>query len=715
MYSKGKARIKLIANILLIFILFAVAYFGIGDNKLLGVQNIKQGLDLRGGVSILYEADTKTGEAPSDKEMSSAISLLRGRLDNKGYTEAHVGIVGTERIVVEIPGIDNVEDAIEMIGKTARLEFRDEEGNVLLTGADVKDSSAGMRQGALANEVSISLSFNRDGTEKFAEATANNVGKPLGIYLDDELLSAPNVNEAIHTGESMISGSFTMEEAQEVSTLIKAGSLPFSLKEISVAKIDAKLGEKSLETSMQAGMLGLLLVMIFMILRYRLFGFASVLALVIYTGLDLIALSAFGVTLTLPGMAGIILSIGMAVDANIIIFERIKEEVKLGKTLRSAIISGYSRATPAIIDGNVTTLIAGIILFMLGTGTIKGFAQTLSIGILLSMFTALVVTRALLISFVSLGIKDKKYIMKASGEEKQFKLNIIEKGKRNILLSGVVLALGLAGMIFFISTGEEAFNYDIEFTGGTLLTIDLHEDVNNKEVAEIVNSSLSVDNSEVQKIDDTTKVVIKTRSMTQDERLSLVDSLGESYSATIEDVESFSDFSPTVSGEMRTNAIIAILVASVAMLFYVSFRFENINTGVSAIIALLHDAFIVILTYSVLRIPLNTAFIAVVLTVLGYSINSTIVIFDRIRENKSKNEKLTKKELVDLSVNQTITRSIFTSITTLFPIITLYLLGVDTLKEFTLPIIIGVLVGTYSSIFISGFVSYKLNEMRNKK
>ncbi len=714
MYSKNKAILKLIANILLIFILFGVASFGIGENKFLGVQNIKQGLDLRGGVSILYEADTDDGEAPSDSDMRSALSLLRGRLDNKGYTEADVAIVGNDRILVEVPGIDDVEEAIEMIGKTARLEFRDMEGNVLLTGADVKNSSANMIQGDLAEQVIISLDFTNEGTDKFAEATENNVGQPIAIYLDEQLLSAPSVNEAIYTGEAMINGSFTLAEAEELSTLIKAGSLPFSLKEISVSKIDAKLGERSLETSVQAGALGLILVMIFMIIRYRLFGFASVLALLIYTGLEVTALSAFGVTLTLPGMAGIILSIGMAVDANIIIFERIKEEIRLGRTLRSAILSGYSRATPAIIDGNVTTLIAGVILFMLGTGTIKGFAQTLSIGILISMFTALVITRALLISFVSLGIKDKKYVMKANGEEKQFKLKIIDGGMRSVFISGLVLALGLAGMTFFMTTGQEAFNYDIEFTGGTLLTIDLKEDVNNNEVIEIVNNSVGVDNSQVQRVDGTTKVVIKTRSMTQEERLVLVDDLSENYDTTVDDVESFSDFSPTVSGEMRTNAIVAILVASIAMLFYVSFRFENINTGVSAIMALLHDASIVILTYAVLRIPLNTAFIAVVLTVLGYSINSTIVIFDRIRENKEKNEKLTSKEVVDISVNQTINRSIFTSITTLFPIITLYILGVDTLKEFTLPIIIGVLVGTYSSVFISGFVSYKLNKMKNK-
>lgn len=716
MISKGKARGILFLILVSMLALFGLAYFGIGESNMFGVEHIKQGLDLRGGVSILYEAETETGEAPTDSEMSSALSLLRDRLDGKGYTEAEVAIVGNDRILVEIPGIDNVEDAITMIGATARLEFQDAEGNVLLTGADVKDASTQMITGDLGqNQVVINLEFTDEGTTKFAEATAQNVGSPLAIYLDGELLSAPTVNEAIYTGKSMISGSFTMEEAETTASLIKAGSLPFSLNEINVSKIDAKLGGQALQTSLTAGVLGLILVIIFMIIKYKLFGLAATFALLIYTGLELITLSIFGVTLTLPGIAGIILSIGMAVDANIIIFERIKEEVQLGRTLRSSIVSGYSRATPAILDGNITTLIAGVILFILGTGTIKGFAQTLSIGILLSMFTALIVTRYLLTSFVALGMNDKKYILNPNKEVKTSTTKITERGKRNSIISLSVITLGLVGMIFFASTGSGAFNYDIEFTGGTLLTIDLQQDVDNKEVAELVNTAVGVNNTQVQKVEDSTSVVIKTKDMTQEERMALIDELGVVYGITDENVESFSNFSPTFSSEMRQNAVIAILAASIAMLIYVSFRFENVNTGLSAIIALLHDASIVILAYAVLRIPLNTAFIAVVLTVLGYSINSTIVIFDRIRENKNANNHMTDKELVDLSVNQTITRSIFTSMTTLFPLIILYVLGVETLKEFTLPIIIGVLVGTYSSVFISGFVWCKLNEIRNKK
>ncbi len=720
MYSKNKANIILMSVILSIIGLFVISNFGIGEKNILGVQNIKQGLDLQGGVSILYEAVTENGEAPEDKEMSAALTLIRKRLDNKGYTEAEVAVVGNDRLLVEIPGIDDMEEAINTIGATVRLEFVGTEGEIFLTGADVKNATSAVTQGELAGISHIvELELTSEGAKKFAEATKNNIGKPIMIYLDGEMLSAPMVRDEITNGKAVISGNFNLDTAQDLATRIKSGSLPFSLEVISVSKVDATLGEKSLETSVSAGIIGLTMVMIFMIIRYKLFGFVSTLALLVYTGLELISLSLFEVTLTLPGMAGIILSIGMAVDANIIIFERIKEEVKIGKTLRSGIISGYSRATPAIIDGNVTTLIASIILFILGTGTIKGFAQTLSIGILISMFTALIVTKILLISFVSLGLNDAKYLMKSKDNEEKIKLSIIEKGKRHTAISIVIIALGVVGMTFFATSGEGAFNYDIEFTGGTLITIDLHEEFDNDEVIEIVNKSTGVDNSQVQKVNNgeeiQSTVVIKTRSLTQEERLKLIDDLAVVYPTTSDDVSALSDFSPTISNEMRSNAIVAIFIASIAMLLYVSFRFENINTGISAIVALLHDAFIVILTYSILRIPLNTAFIAVVLTVLGYSINSTIVIFDRIRENKGKNERLTNKELVDISVNQTITRSIFTSITTLFPIITLYILGVDVLKEFTLPIIVGILVGTYSSVFISGFVWYKLNEIRKKR
>ncbi len=716
MFTKEKSRIVLLSILVSMFALFGISYFGIGENDFLSVRNIKQGLDLKGGVSILYEAETDTGEAPTSEEMSSALSLLRGRLDGKGYTEAEVAVVGNDRILVEIPGIDNVEDAIAMIGSTAQLEFRDEENNVLLTGEDVQDSKSSVVRGQLGDtKVVVELKFTNEGSKKFATATENNIGKPLLIFLDDTLLSAPFVNEPIYAGEAVIEGNFTIEEAEQTASLIKSGSLPFTLNEISVSKVDAKLGELALQTSIKAGLIGLVIVMIFMILKYRLFGFASTIALIIYTGLELVFLSLFGVTLTLPGIAGIILSIGMAVDANIIIFERIKEEVELGKTLRSSIVSGYKRATPAIIDGNVTTLIAGVILFMLGTGTIKGFAQTLSIGILLSMFTALFVTKYILISFVSLGIEDKKYILNPKAKKSEKSLSIIEKGKRNATLSIVVISLGLVGMFYFMGSGQKAFNYDIEFTGGTLMAIDLQTDVDANEVATIVNEVTGEDNAQVQKVDGTTSVVIKSRSMGQETRLELIDALGQEYGISEEQVESFSDFSPTISNEMRRNAIVATIVASIAMLIYVSFRFENINTGISAIIALLHDAIIVILTYAVLRIPLDTAFIAVILTVLGYSINSTIVIFDRIRENKNKDTRMQDDELVNLSVNQTISRSLFTSLTTLLPVVTLFIFGVGSLKEFTFPIIIGVLVGTYSSIFISGFVWAKLNKMKENK
>ena len=405
---KARGRIMLVIMLVIAAALSFVSYQGIGEGKTLSAGNIKQGLDLSGGVYIVYEADKEDVTA---EEMQAAVSLIQGRMDWNGWTEAEVAQEGTNRIRVDIPGVENAEEAIREIGQTAQLSFVDETGKVLLTGDMVADATkqvGAIKQGGNA-EPYVALKFNDEGSQLFAEATEANIGKPIYIVMDGEVISAPMVQSAITTGEASITGNFTGESAEELASLIRAGSLPFNLNVIQMKNVGARLGADALATGVKAGAIGLALVLIFMLVVYKVLGFAADLALIIYVGLELILLNAFNSTLTLPGIAGIILSVGMAVDANVVIFERLKEELVQGKTLRVAIKNGFSRALPAILDGNVTTLIAAVVLFFLGSGTVKGFATTLIMGIIISMFTALVVTRLIVNGLMQGGCSNPKY------------------------------------------------------------------------------------------------------------------------------------------------------------------------------------------------------------------------------------------------------------------------------------------------------------------
>lgn len=405
---KFQGRFRLLLMLLVAIGLSILSYRGIGAEGKFSVSQIEQGLDLSGGVDIVYEADQ---EFVTEAEMNAAISLLQGRLDWNGWTEAEVAREGSKRIRVQIPGVENAEEAIEQIGQTAQLSFVDSTGKVLLTGDMV---AAAEKQVGAVDENSpsmpyVALEFNEEGKKLFAEATEANIGKVIHIVMDDEIISSPVVQTVITDGQAMITGQFSGEEAEELASLIRAGSLPFDLNVLQMKNVGARLGADALSGGVKAGLVGVALVLIFMIGKYKLLGLAADWALVIYIGLELVLLSLFHVTLTLPGIAGLVLSIGMAVDANIVIFERIKEELISGNTLRVSIRNGFKRATPAILDGNVTTLIAAIILFFLGSGTIKGFATTLMIGIILSMFTALFITRLIVKGLMQAGVHNPKY------------------------------------------------------------------------------------------------------------------------------------------------------------------------------------------------------------------------------------------------------------------------------------------------------------------
>ncbi|MBS5793772.1 MAG: protein translocase subunit SecD [Lachnospirales bacterium] len=448
-------------NVLLLFIIFIItgvlfytSYNGYGDGHILSYKNIEKGLDLSGGVYIVYEAQEEIenenaeisseesssleentneqtqqeessseesssneqaedveslGEASWEEKMDSAVSMIQQRLDRKGWTEANVYQEGDKRIRVEIPGIDDVETAVSEIGQTAKLSFVDINGQVVVKGEDVinaKKQAYSDQTGQ--SKIVVSLEFNEKGKQDFKSATEANIGQPIFIMLDDQIISAPTVNAVIPDGKAIIEGGFDIDSAEELASLIRAGSLPFELEILEMNTIGATLGANALNTSILGGAVGIALVLIFMLVFYRAKGFAASLALIIYILLELIFLNGLNITLTLHGIAGIILSVGMAVDANVIIFERIREELAQGRTLKLAIDKGFSRAFPSILDSNITTLIAGGVLYWLGSGPIKGFAQTLMLGIVLSMFTALVITKIIIKTMVNVGIKSPK-------------------------------------------------------------------------------------------------------------------------------------------------------------------------------------------------------------------------------------------------------------------------------------------------------------------
>ncbi|MDR1066102.1 MAG: protein translocase subunit SecD [Clostridiales bacterium] len=403
---KVKSALLFLALICAAAGLSVVSYMGIGPSNILGVANIKQGLDLKGGVNIVFEAEA---ENPTDHEMDSAIRLLQQRLDFKGETESEVSRQGAKRIRVDIPGYEDADEAVQTIGQTARLAFLDEENNELLDGSMVADARKSTQQNAYgASEVVVALEFNSDGAAKFEEATGANIGKSISIMLDNIIISAPTVNARISGGNAVIEGGFTAKEAEDLANLIKSGSLPFDLKVTSMQNVGARLGADALRTSLLGGAIAFGLILLFMLVLYRTSGLAADIALFIYLALNLIILSLFRITLTLPGIAGIALAVGMAVDANIIIFERLKDELSAGKGLLPSINAGFKRAFPAIADSNITTIIAAVILFALGSGPIKGFAQTLIIGIAVSFFTAIFITRLILKSLIGVGASNPK-------------------------------------------------------------------------------------------------------------------------------------------------------------------------------------------------------------------------------------------------------------------------------------------------------------------
>ena len=733
--SRGIISLILVAAVM-IFLGFT-CIFGLNSWGMGAAKNINLGLDLEGGVSITYRA---VGETPSQEDMDDTVYKLQRRVEEYS-TEAQAYQQGNDRISIEIPGVQDANAILEELGQPGSLYFirqndssgnpnysinadgtayeltktideLEADGSIVLTGNEVESASAGTYadQTTNATKYAVSLKLNDEGTAAFAAATqeAYAAGESIAIYYDGELVSVPNVNNVIENGEAEITGMASYEEAESLASTIRIGGLNVELEEISSEVVGAQLGQEALDTSLLAGAIGLAIVCIFMCFVYLLPGLASSLALILYTELVLILLNAFDITLTLPGIAGIILGIGMAVDANVIIFARVKEELSDGKSVHAALNAGFHKAMSAIIDGNVTTLIAAGVLWLRGSGSVRGFAQTLALGIVVSMFTALVITRLIVYSFYALGIRNRKVY----GKELKKRKTIDFLGKRRVFFA-ISIVLCLSGFVFMginHARGIGAMNYSLDFVGGTSTTVTFDKEYTLDEIdSEMIPDLEDITgdpNIQVQTVKGTNQVIFKSQTLDLNEREEFSQYMGENYGVAATDITT-ENISSTVSSEMRSDAVVAVVISTICMLLYIWFRFKDIRFATSAVVALVHDVLVVLAFYVIARVSVGNTFIACMLTIVGYSINATIVIFDRIREElKTKSREQSLKDLVNHCIMQTLTRSIYTNLTTFIMVVVLYILGVSSIKEFAAPLMVGIACGTYTSICITGALWY---------
>ncbi len=705
--KKKQSIAALIIMAVITVLLGLTAIRGWGDGKTGSMQNIRTGLDLSGGVSITYEATEAT---PSQEDMDDTIYKLQQRV-TQFSTESNVYQQGLNRINVEIPGVSDANRILSELGKPGSLIFTDEDGNTVLEGTDIA-SAEGVSftdQQTGEHKYVVELKMTSAGAAKFEETTAANVGKRIAIVYDGETVSNPVVKQAISGGEAIIEGMAGMDEAKELASFIRIGSLSLELKEIYSNVVGASLGQEALSTSLIAGLIGILIVIAFMIVIFRVSGIAAGWALVIFVFLDLIIMNAFDVTLTLPGIAGVILTIGMAVDANVIIYTRTKEEIGAGRGVNAALKAGFHKAFSAILDGNVTTLIAAIVLLFLGTGSIQGFATTLAIGVVLSMFTSLVISRLLGYSLYGVGLRSPKMY----GQIKERKpINFIRKKAIFFLIAIILIISAPVGMGVFKANSGKTMNFSLDFIGGTATTVDFGEKMSltdlDNEVEPVVSEVTGDHDIQFQTVSGTTQVIIKTRELSLEKRDELNAALEENFENVNASEITAENISSVISGEMRKNAIIAVIIAVAAMLVYIWFRFRDIRFASSAVIALVHDILIVLTFYVWSRTSVGSTFIAVMLTILGYSINATIVIFDRVRENQSVMRGQSVAKIVNTSITQTLSRSIYSNLTTFITVFVLFLMGVPSVREFALPIIIGLAAGTFSSVFVTGPLWYVL-------
>lgn len=720
---------KIVAVLLLLLVGFGwyATVFGVGSLAPL-TDKIQLGLDIKGGVYVVMEAQTdKEGEELTEL-MNQTQQVISRRVDQMGIANADVRVEGGNRIRVELPGVENAQEAIDQIGRTAQLQFLMPDGGFVLDGSMVQNATV-TQSGSETGGYAVSLELKSEGADAFEQATEKALSgtvtatikdsygqtvpsDSIVIMLDNDVISSPSVNEVISGGKCEITGNFSQDEASELAALIRGGALPAPLEEVSSSVQSAKIGLDAFDQSVKAGIIGIAIIFVIMIAGYMIMGLAADIALAMYILIIFIIMALVGNVITLPGIAGLILSVGMAVDANVVIFTRIKEEIISGKSTRVAVQTGFKRAMSTVIDSQVTTLIAAVILYQIGTSSVKGFAWTLMIGIIVSLLTAVVITHLYLGIFANTRrFSKKKYFgIKEDGTamfaiKRQF--SFIKHRKIYYTVSVVILVIGLAfGLV-------RGLNYGIDFTGGTMVQIDMGKEVAMEEVEAVLNDR-GIEAEVVYAGENNEQIMIRTvDAIENDERSALIADLQQEFGFDDSDILAQELFGPTVGKELRNNAIKAVLFAAVGMLIYIRLRFKEWNFGASAILGVLHDVLIVLTFYAVFNVTVNNPFIAGILTVVGYSINDTIVIFDRIRENNQLMRK-DEEEIIDISINQTLSRSIMTTFTTLIVMVPMFIMTSASMREFILPLMVGVAAGCLSSIFICSPLYYQFSQHKRK-
>ncbi len=712
-------------SIMILAVVGICAYFAFPLDK-----RINLGLDLKGGMHLLLKVDTTnlSGQAKEDA-CDRAVEVIRNRIDQFGVREPSIVKQGEDEIVVQLPGVTDRERALDLIGKTALLEFklvsadmdklkealdgkvpegyeltRSDEGNeplllekkAVLSGDSLTNASVRFDQSQF-NEPLVTLQFNSEGAKKFAEITAANVGRRLAIVLDGKVQSAPNIKEAIPSGEAVITGRFNIEQAQDLALVLRVGALPAPMRVEEERTIGPLLGQDSINSGVKASAIGGILVLIFMAFYYLFAGVVADIALslnllMILGGLGLLPLLFPGIsaTLTLPGIAGMALSLGMAVDANVLINERIREELQAGRNLRSAIETGYSKAFSAIFDSNVTTLIAAFLLFQFGTGPIRGFAVTLTIGILASLFTAIVVTRTIFEILLNMGLLKSLPMLRLI---KETRFDFIGKRKFFYALSLIVIIIGL---VFYFKRGKDA--YGIDFVGGQLQEYSFKEAPDLDQVRKVL-KDIDVKDASIQQFKDNPRVLLIRTQVDKSDTLTI--KLKAAFPSQGIQTLRIERVGPVAGKHLQNKAILALVWSLIGILIYVAIRFKHWNFGAAGVIALFHDVIVAFGFLAITGRQIDLLSVTAFLTIAGYSINDTIVIYDRVRENTRSNRKLTLAELINLSVNQTLSRTLLTSGVTLLVVLAMLFYGGEVLSNFAFTLLVGFISGVYSTIFIA--------------
>jgi len=693
-------------------------------------SNINLGLDLKGGMYVLLRADTSSIPSSEAADIISAtVETLRKRIDIAGVKGIPIQTQGRDSILIQIPGVVDREivDKLKGVGK---LEFKLVEDNSekmslakggetpqgyelkkykdsflllyeepSLMGSDLSDSFVGFGE---YNMPDVRLEFTSSGAKRFAKVTEENVGRRLAIILDDSVISAPSIRMPILNGEGVISGDFTMEEARLIMSVLKSGALPVPLSVAEERSVGPLLGSDSIRRGVNSIILGGALVVAFVLAYYFLGGIITVICLALNLLFILAGLNLFKGTLTLPGIAGMILTLGMAVDANVLIFERIREELKLNKPLGLAVKNGFNRAKRTIFDANITTLIAALFLLIFGTGPIRGFATTLSLGIVFSVFTSVFIGRALFSLFLDLKLKKFPMLALISSP----KINFV---KARVICISISLVVILVGMFNFFSKGEEA--YGIDFTGGQISEYKITPPASMEELRSILKEE-DFSNLTIQEFTDI------PGGVSLGSKNDITSQLKQILKNNFDKVEELkvTTVGPAVGKILRKKAGLAIILSLLGILIYVGFRFKHFDFALAAVIALFHDILISLGFLCFGGFQINLLTITALLTIAGYSINDTIVIYDRIREISPHLHKKSLKEIINIAVNNTLSRTIITSFTTLMVVASIFFLGGKALEGFSFALLVGVIAGTYSSIYIASplVLLFRRSRIRSK-